>query len=119
LAESVGRDVFPVLDGGGRGTCIEFFLFFFSSRRRHTRLVSDWSSDVCSSDLTLRRCARPRPAPAAPDACAYAYPDAWVPCRPPGFCAPAQPARHTRGCAARPAPAATPAPTRAAACTAA
>src|SRR5438046_10377746 len=26
-------------------------LFFFSSRRRHTRLVSDWSSDVCSSDL--------------------------------------------------------------------
>src|SRR5438093_2012039 len=28
-------------------------LFFFSSRRRHTRLVSDWSSDVCSSDLIL------------------------------------------------------------------
>src|SRR5437016_12133772 len=28
-----------------------FFFFFFSSRRRHTRLVSDWSSDVCSSDL--------------------------------------------------------------------
>src|SRR5438046_9950455 len=27
------------------------FLFFFSSRRRHTRLVSDWSSDACSSDL--------------------------------------------------------------------
>src|SRR5438046_9156521 len=27
------------------------FFFFFSSRRRHTRLVSDWSSDVCSSDL--------------------------------------------------------------------
>src|SRR5262249_61331357 len=27
------------------------FCFFFSSRRRHTRLVSDWSSDVCSSDL--------------------------------------------------------------------
>src|SRR5262249_57224561 len=26
-------------------------LFVFSSRRRHTRLVSDWSSDVCSSDL--------------------------------------------------------------------
>src|SRR5262249_56287353 len=24
---------------------------FFSRRRRHTRLVSDWSSDVCSSDL--------------------------------------------------------------------
>src|SRR5258706_3470751 len=29
--------------------------FFFSSRRRHTRLVSDWSSDVCSSDLPLQR----------------------------------------------------------------
>src|SRR5438093_9202183 len=26
--------------------------FFFSIRRRHTRLVSDWSSDVCSSDLS-------------------------------------------------------------------
>src|SRR5258706_10060669 len=30
------------------------FVFFFSSRRRHTRLVSDWSSDVCSSDLIAR-----------------------------------------------------------------
>src|SRR5699024_11368882 len=28
-------------------------LFFFSSRRRHTRSKRDWSSDVCSSDLTL------------------------------------------------------------------
>src|SRR6266480_7394032 len=27
--------------------------FFFSSRRRHTRLTCDWSSDVCSSDLPL------------------------------------------------------------------
>src|SRR5207248_8957699 len=27
------------------------FLFFFSSRRRHTRSYGDWSSDVCSSDL--------------------------------------------------------------------
>ena len=27
------------------------FVFFFSSRRRHTRFTSDWSSDVCSSDL--------------------------------------------------------------------
>src|SRR5258706_6251360 len=33
------------LEKGVRGS------FFFSSRRRHTRLVSDWSSDVCSSDL--------------------------------------------------------------------
>src|SRR5438093_8652228 len=30
---------------------LDFIFFFFSSRRRHTRLVSDWSSDVCSSDL--------------------------------------------------------------------
>src|SRR5437764_15024423 len=27
------------------------FVFFFSSRRRHTRYIGDWSSDVCSSDL--------------------------------------------------------------------
>src|SRR5688500_20253722 len=31
-------------------------IFFFSSRRRHTRLQGDWSSDVCSSDLD-----RPKP----------------------------------------------------------
>src|SRR5699024_12127830 len=31
------------------------FFFFFSSRRRHTRSKRDWSSDVCSSDLALRR----------------------------------------------------------------
>src|ERR1039458_10439260 len=30
------------------------FFFFFSSRRRHTRCLSDWSSDVCSSDLMDR-----------------------------------------------------------------
>src|SRR5206468_9401649 len=29
------------------------FLFFFSSRRRHTRSDRDWSSDVCSSDLIV------------------------------------------------------------------
>src|SRR6266496_6034712 len=28
-----------------------FIFFFFSSRRRHTRSLRDWSSDVCSSDL--------------------------------------------------------------------
>src|SRR4051794_41898380 len=41
-------------------TCLEGFdieenvvagVFFFSSRRRHTRWTGDWSSDVCSSDL--------------------------------------------------------------------
>src|SRR5436305_14862887 len=30
-------------------------MFFFSSRRRHTRCGRDWSSDVCSSDLVILR----------------------------------------------------------------
>src|SRR5207249_5480425 len=34
--------------GGGRSRA-----FFFSSRRRHTRSKRDWSSDVCSSDLSF------------------------------------------------------------------
>src|SRR3990167_10020719 len=33
----------------------------FSSRRRHTRFDCDWSSDVCSSDLTLVKCKTPLP----------------------------------------------------------
>src|SRR6266446_5835071 len=33
--------------------------FFFSSRRRHTRLQGDWSSDVCSSDLFGRKATAP------------------------------------------------------------
>src|SRR2546422_8209064 len=37
---------------------IVIYFFFFSSRRRHTRCSRDWSSDVCSSDLS------PRPDPA-------------------------------------------------------
>ena len=37
------------MQGGGVGG-----VFFFSSRRRHTRFTSDWSSDVCSSDLIIR-----------------------------------------------------------------
>src|SRR5436309_16084044 len=46
--------------------------FFFSSRRRHTIFSRDWSSDVCSSDLTTesrrvptpqRTCGSPRPCP--------------------------------------------------------
>src|SRR5207245_4113842 len=42
------------------------FVFFFSSRRRHTRCYRDWSSDVCSSDLR-RKSPRREPAPGAPD----------------------------------------------------
>src|SRR5437763_14678081 len=37
-------------------------MFFFSSRRRHTRYIGDWSSDVCSSDLScspISRAVRP------------------------------------------------------------
>src|SRR3712207_3681717 len=32
---------------------LNYFIFFFSSRRRHTRYWRDWSSDVCSSDLSI------------------------------------------------------------------
>src|SRR5207302_2636620 len=32
--------------------CMQVYFFFFSSRRRHTRFSRDWSSDVCSSDLS-------------------------------------------------------------------
>src|SRR5438128_6097926 len=32
---------------------VVYGVFFFSSRRRHTRCYRDWSSDVCSSDLTV------------------------------------------------------------------
>src|SRR5437899_5792680 len=38
--------------GGGFSGSVTL-CFFFSSRRRHTRCLSDWSSDVCSSDLVL------------------------------------------------------------------
>src|SRR5205807_6246537 len=41
----------------------EISLFFFSSRRRHTRLQGDWSSDVCSSDLDKRPKLKERAAP--------------------------------------------------------
>src|SRR3712207_7246687 len=37
--------------GGDRCDVVARDVFFFSSRRRHTRYWRDWSSDVCSSDL--------------------------------------------------------------------
>src|SRR2546429_3687393 len=43
--------------------CACILLFFFSSRRRHTRCSRDWSSDVCSSDLTLSPLVRWRTTP--------------------------------------------------------
>src|SRR5439155_9851899 len=48
-------------ESGGRGIRHEpslllgIRLFFFSSRRRHTRWPRDWSSDVCSSDLLVEQ----------------------------------------------------------------
>src|SRR6266496_369690 len=46
------------------------FFFFFSSRRRHTRSLRDWSSDVCSSDLRAPagHCLGPQPARPVPAA---------------------------------------------------
>src|SRR3989454_9872925 len=38
-------------EASGHISSSAFGFFFFSSRRRHTRLQGDWSSDVCSSDL--------------------------------------------------------------------
>src|SRR5439155_14910892 len=32
---------------------LNLYFFFFSSRSRHTRWPRDWSSDVCSSDLSV------------------------------------------------------------------
>src|SRR5438477_4580893 len=44
-----------------------FVAFFFSSRRRHTRLTCDWSSDVCSSDLRRQsKWSSPGPSDASP-----------------------------------------------------
>src|SRR2546427_2969911 len=46
---------FQSQDGLQYLTVTGFHTFFFSSRRRHTRFDCDWSSDVCSSDLMIRR----------------------------------------------------------------
>src|SRR5215211_8747877 len=48
--------MFYLVDGEGM-----FVFFFFSSRRRHTRSLCDWSSDVCSSDLGKRAVATLEP----------------------------------------------------------
>src|SRR5438034_11577232 len=50
---------------------ILLWYFFFSSRRRHTRSLCDWSSDVCSSDLTVKL---PPPIPVSPTASAITNP---------------------------------------------
>src|SRR2546429_1644903 len=46
---------------GYQWVVLPVLFFFFSSRRRHTRCSRDWSSDVCSSDLTMERFFRSHP----------------------------------------------------------
>src|SRR5256885_2416038 len=46
------------VDRNNRTETKPLYFFFFSSRRRHTRLQGDWSSDVCSSDLFPLRSTR-------------------------------------------------------------
>src|SRR5260370_12779022 len=50
---SVRAVLSPVSHIGMDQTLFSSFIFFFSSRRRHTRFKCDWSSDVCSSDLDM------------------------------------------------------------------
>src|SRR2546429_4843922 len=56
ITQATGRYVVGgnVLDGSVKPALLAYVcVFFFSSRRRHTRCSRDWSSDVCSSDLPL------------------------------------------------------------------
>src|SRR5438093_3051360 len=55
VPEMPSRDGASAGDGFSTRSIFSRVRFFFSSRRRHTRLVSDWSSDVCSSDLVPSR----------------------------------------------------------------
>src|SRR5256885_11721687 len=50
-----GHVVYQLMGPEGSVVSESRSFFFFSSRRRHTRLQGDWSSDVCSSDLARRR----------------------------------------------------------------
>ena len=49
--DSVGFVFFLQAEDGIRDTSVTGVQSCFSSRRRHTRYIGDWSSDVCSSDL--------------------------------------------------------------------
>src|SRR5438132_14274231 len=64
--------------------CVDLSSFFFSSRRRHTRSLCDWSSDVCSSDLLVDYLPFDRPADIAavlealqPSALVFSKLDVW------------------------------------------
>src|SRR5437867_1857831 len=56
-ADSVARILLAILKTADK-FAYDLSKFFFSSRRRHTRSYGDWSSDVCSSDLTAEMRAR-------------------------------------------------------------
>src|SRR5262249_60082086 len=59
-----------------------FYFFVVESKRRHTRLVSDWSSDVCSSDLRARPSGRTSCTPCSRrTARCWARPTRRCPCR--------------------------------------
>src|SRR5437763_924124 len=69
--EFAGSDAVMVLLAANRWNPLGRYLreaaFFFSSIRRHTRYIGDWSSDVCSSDLSTAL----RPAPTARSAASH------------------------------------------------
>src|SRR5690348_2363493 len=50
LSEKMGRRRVVMSSMALSGVRVIGIVFFFSSRRRHTRWTGDWSSDVCSSD---------------------------------------------------------------------
>src|SRR5258705_952571 len=55
MAFEDNRRQMVAIANGASMLVMQVCVFFFSSRRRHTRCLSDWSSDVCSSDLTANR----------------------------------------------------------------
>src|SRR3546814_13271474 len=63
-----------------------FFFFFFKQKTAYEMRISDWSSDVCSSDLSWNfataraKLARADTAPAFGPAYAYALPADWIRC---------------------------------------
>src|SRR3546814_10451022 len=47
--------LYCIVVDGQRIFCIWYLLFFFTQKTAYELRISDWSSDVCSSDLTHRR----------------------------------------------------------------
>src|SRR5256885_11301129 len=62
-----------------RSSLVAVNILFFSSRRRHTRLQGDWSSDVCSSDLARTpSCVRDQVTESGGNGCAVAKSKKYV-----------------------------------------